>query len=376
MTDVVIVGGGPIGLWTAIQLKKRLPAAEVAVYERHLAYQRSHVLRLDHWSMMLYAATSRSAPEKRFVREVTGKSLTGMRTQFAKTLYIRTNDLEAALQQYARDLGVLVHYLRIDSVTHAQELHPECRLFIAADGAHSRLREGLFGADALDSSVLQHVLELKCEERVAVAGGRAPRLAPAKLWKLNRSLDHTASEYVGRVRDGVAPVTLRLFLDAPEYAQLPAMSFKTPHVLGAPGLPAAVERDIQAFLAARRQQGTLAVEGSARLSKLELRMYTARCYASMRGDAAWFLAGDAAIGVPYFRALNSGMMLSSRLAQIIARNIDRPDGGRTRMVTRYNNRYRPAHVATEFAIARGKNWLVDGVHSAREWFAQPEVPAP
>lgn len=82
------------------------------------------------------------------------------------------------------------------------------------------------------------------------------------------------------------------------------------------------------------------------------------------------------MGVPYFRALNSGMMLSSRLAQIIARNIDRPDGGRTRMVTRYNNRYRPAHVATEFAIARGKNWLVDGVHTAREWFAQPEVPAP
>lgn len=372
MADIVIVGGGPVGLWTAIQLKKRLGGAEVLVYERHEVYQRSHVLRLDHWSLMLYAATAHDSPEQVFLREVTGRSVSGLRARFAKSLYIRTNDFEAALAQYAGALGVDVRRARIDNAAHVQALHPSCRVFIAADGAHSPLRTELFGAEALESASLQHVVEVKCEEH-ATSVARGQRLGTAELWQLNRSLQHTAAEYVGRAREGSVPVTLRLFLEKDEYAQLPAMSFRAPASLETPGLPDAVRKDILTYLDARAALGAQYQEGSARLTKLELSLYASRRFATFKGNTAWFLVGDAALGVPYFRALNSGLMLASRLAQILARDNLASLDSLADKVARYDGFHRPMHVATEFAIARSKNWLLEGLHSAREWLAEDPV---
>jgi 2-polyprenyl-6-methoxyphenol hydroxylase-like FAD-dependent oxidoreductase len=367
MTDIVIVGGGPIGLWTAIQLKKRRPAQAVRVYERHMVYQRSHVLRLDHWSMMLYAASARNPAETRFVKEVTGKNVSGLHTLPARSLYIRTNDFEVALQRYARDLGVDICVERIAGACDVQARHPECALFIAADGAHSPLRGELFGADAFESTTLQHLVEMKCEERTA--GGPVPRLDATQMLRLNRGMCHPAAEYVGRTMDGVAPITLRLFLSAAEYARLPAMSFKVPHPLGAPGLPESVERDLQIYLATRIAFGGDLVPGSERVTKLQLNSYAAKRFAIMRGEVAWFLVGDAAMGVPYFRALNGGLMLASRLAQIIGKTDYPREGELATKVSRYDKWYRPKHVDTEFAIARGKNLLLDALHLAHEQFS-------
>jgi 2-polyprenyl-6-methoxyphenol hydroxylase-like FAD-dependent oxidoreductase len=364
MSDIVIVGGGPIGLWTAIQLKKRLPALSLRVYERHSVYQRSHVLRLDHWSMMLYAASARGPAETQFVQDVTGKNVLGMHAMPARSLYIRTNDFESALQRYARELGIDVCLDHIAGADDAQARHPECSLFIAADGAHSPLRTELFGGRAFESTTLQRLVELKCEQRAAA--GPVPRLDAAQVLWLNRGMRHPAAEYVGRTKDGVAPLTLRLFLPEAEYSQLPPMSFKTPHQLGAAGLPEAVERDLYLYLVTRMALGGEIVPGSERVTKLELTLYASKHFATMRGDVAWFLVGDAAMGVPYFRALNGGLMLASRLAQIIAKTDYPREGNLAKKVLRYDRWYRPKHVATEFAIAKSKNWLLDALHFAHE----------
>ncbi len=369
MADIVIIGAGPVGLWTALQFKKRRPGAHVVVYERHAVYMRSHVLRLDHWSLILYAATLKDSTERAFYRDVTGRSLAGTRARFAKSLYLRTNELEAALKAHAQALGIELRLLRIESADHAQSLHPECRLFVAADGAHSPLRTELFGPDAVERTVLQSVLELKCDEQVDEAASRAQALDALELWSLNRTLSHTAMEHVGRAREGRAAVTLRMFLTEEEYARLPAMSFKSPLLLTPGCLPVDLECDVKAYLAARAAKGARLVEGSARLTKLQLEMYACRQFATMRGEVAWCLVGDAAMGVPYFRALNGGLILGSRLTQIIGRRAPlAPESLRTR-VGFYDTVHRPMHVATEFTIARGKDWLLDGFHVVREWLA-------
>jgi len=42
----VLVGAVPVRLWTAVQLKLRLPAADVKVYEKRAEYTREHMVGL------------------------------------------------------------------------------------------------------------------------------------------------------------------------------------------------------------------------------------------------------------------------------------------------------------------------------------------
>ena len=51
--EVIIVGAGPVGLWTASQIKKRNPALSVLLYESKREYICSHVLKLEHFSMLI-----------------------------------------------------------------------------------------------------------------------------------------------------------------------------------------------------------------------------------------------------------------------------------------------------------------------------------
>jgi hypothetical protein len=50
-SEIVIVGGGPIGCWTAIQAKRRNPELDVTIYERFENYQRDHIMTIRRKSL-------------------------------------------------------------------------------------------------------------------------------------------------------------------------------------------------------------------------------------------------------------------------------------------------------------------------------------
>lgn len=50
--DCVIVGAGPVGLYTAVQLRLRCPAMRVVMLEKYETYQRQHVLRIEAASLV------------------------------------------------------------------------------------------------------------------------------------------------------------------------------------------------------------------------------------------------------------------------------------------------------------------------------------
>lgn len=80
--------------------------------------------------------------------------------------------------------------------------------------------------------------------------------------------------------------------------------------------------------AKERFNGEKRIPGSEKLTALKLSAYRSRKFHGryMRHNGApvdVFLVGDAAFGVPFFRALNNGIMCGSHLAHTLAKLIDK-----------------------------------------------------
>ncbi len=367
MKEIVIVGAGPVGLWTAIQLKKRNPENCITIYERYEKYQRSHVLRLDHWSMMLYGKTKRDDIETSFINEVTGKSRQHMKMEFTKSLYIKTNDFEQALKNYCKNLGINIIIQKINSITEVENMHPSCSHFIASDGAHSLLRNELLGNESIDTKPLQHVVELKFH--VPHKTKKSKNLK--ELIGLNIENKFMNFEYVGKFKNGETPLTSRFFLSSLLYDKLPEASFKEPlsfKILDTIEELHEFRDNLLHYINYRKKEYNDEIDiETVKISKLILSVYSAKKFAVLNKEEnkCWFLTGDAAMGVPYFRALNSGMMLSSRLSQIINSSITTVGNEVKNQASLYNF-HQPLHIQTEFSIAFGKNFLLNSFNEVRQ----------
>lgn len=354
MADIVIVGAGPVGLWLAINLKKHNPALDIQMYERNEVYERSHILRLRNLATILYAKHDGSERENQFYKEIFDRSLTQTFLQASGFSFIRTNDLEDALKSYARDLGIKIAYEKILDPRDAERRHPECRQFVAADGARSPLREYLMGEDmtGLKSTKeypLRYVAEVKYQ-----AQGHAGKLDTfGGQYKANKLTPHTVFEYVGKEKNGITPVTLRAFLDKDTYLAIPDATFRNPLSIDAQGMPGSLNQTITTYMDIRRLEAAeKALADSVKVTKLILSMYAARRFGVMHEGKAWFMAGDSAMGVPYFRALNAGFFVSSQLAHILSSRFS-PENK-----VRAYNAVRPLDIGWEFTTARSKDLLL------------------
>jgi len=226
---VLFVGGGPVGLWTALQLRLLRPLWRVAVAERHAKYVRSHVLRVSAASF----ERAVSHPEARaFVARLLGGRA---------AVSVRTTELERALRTLAQGLGVEVlvgeavralplgtagggRWLVPPSQTYThseplQNLLTTASVIVACDGARSPCRRLLFGsggsgaADGAGASGLREAQSLAYMVHVRYeASGATRRLSALEAAAVFNAMGFVGEEYVGRSRGDppVAPCTLTL----------------------------------------------------------------------------------------------------------------------------------------------------------------------
>ena len=183
MQNFVIVGAGPVGLWTAIQIRKRCPNSTITLYERYEAYRRQHVLKIQHSSVFFGASRSHDELDDAFFEEVfltTRKNV--KRSPFQKS-FISTNTIESNLKKWAIALGCEIVYKHIDTLEQLVERHNSDAVFILANGAHSELRRELLGENDVEKTDLQHILELKT--RVSKGFRELKVRKPTALLKVN-----------------------------------------------------------------------------------------------------------------------------------------------------------------------------------------------
>eukprot|EP00698_Gefionella_okellyi_P011463 TRINITY_DN3022_c0_g1_i3.p1 TRINITY_DN3022_c0_g1~~TRINITY_DN3022_c0_g1_i3.p1 ORF type:complete len:816 (-),score=158.12 TRINITY_DN3022_c0_g1_i3:1863-4310(-) len=314
--DIILIGAGPIGLWTAIQIKIRSPQSEILLIEKYKEYQRKHVL-------MVHRDSLHGVPDHPLLQE------------FCKSVshVIRTSELEARLLVLAKTLGIRLEFRAVNNV---QEdiiaRYPRARCIIGADGAHSIVRKQIFDDKMPVNDTLAFIIDCKYEVygqarkfRLADQGYRTMKLIP-----------FLAQEFVGKEKEGVTPVTCRLVVNEEAFNSAKDASFRAPFRLykDLDRLHPDIQKSLRVWLNAKTMaMSEIRVPGSESLTAVRLSVYRASKLgttitatepgAAAHKDAefqhAVFLVGDSACGVPFFRALNNGLMCGTELAKHVAK---------------------------------------------------------
>lgn len=302
--QVIIVGAGPVGLWVSIQLKMLCPDMEILLFDKHETFQRSHLLRVQKSS--LQKVNKKLDSFRKWAVCLTGK--------------IRTNDLEKRLWEKATELGIKKEILDIKNPLELKEKFPTAKIIIGTDGSHSIVRHEVFGNKLAHKETVEHVCFVKYE----VEGKAEPLNGLKEMMVGFRMSNHLVLENIGKEKDGITPITLQIKIDADTYKKMEGAKFKTPYNITTdkPKYDPKLLETITAWLNIREiYKGEKRVKGSAKVTVISLDVYKAAEVGKHLEDKdlTVFLCGDAAFGLPFFRALNDGMLFGSALASAIAK---------------------------------------------------------
>lgn len=296
--QIIIIGAGPIGLFTAIQIKLYRPTSNIVIYEKYKEYQRKHAIHVSSKSF------SGSHQDKEFQKLLT--SLSGN---------VRTSAMEDTLKNFALALGIHIKY---ENVTDVRDLaEKDCKYLIGADGAHSIVHSQIFHGKYQINYNFRNIMEIKYDV-----------FGPTKKLSICSSLScgsrHLVHQFVGKPRSDskTTPVVLRFLITEDEYKDLQSASFKHPWNIEDKRIPDEVKTSIDSWLLARKEGlEEKIVPNSTRLSVVSLPTYASAQFYKKNKDTTTFLVGDAACGVPYFRSINNGLLCAS----VLAKNLDSPD---------------------------------------------------
>ena len=201
--DVIFIGGGPVGLWTAIQLKIYNPSAKILVFEKYATYQRSHVL-------LLSKSSFKNGLKKHAADKKGADGFFNMISKFEKV--IRTNDLENRLIEFAKSLDIHIVIENIASVDSLCTRFPSAKVIVGnaflpfsshksgSDGSHSLVQKEVFNGELQERESLQCIVDLKYE--VYGKGEKLDMVSEA--YPTLKIMKHVAEEHVGKERNGLA----------------------------------------------------------------------------------------------------------------------------------------------------------------------------
>jgi 2-polyprenyl-6-methoxyphenol hydroxylase-like FAD-dependent oxidoreductase len=301
---VLVVGAGPVGLWTAVQAKLLNPELPITVLERYDNYLRSHVLSLSSRSFKGIPKDPR---------------LQALVKEFLTTKNVKTNTIEEKLEGLAKELGIdLQKNVEVKDPRSLRAMYPNAKVIVGADGAHSTVRKEIFNNEIDDKGDLKYIVDVKYE-----VVGQGKRLDFVKgVYPTLKKMGAIAQEYVGREKEGKTAITLRLFIDRKKYEHMQDANFKHPYTFANEELiHEEVSKNIHLWMNIKAQMGEVRVPDSEKITVTRLGIYSSKKVVKEEEEVTWCLVGDAAFGVPFFRSLNNGLSSGTALAKAIVRSL-------------------------------------------------------
>ncbi len=296
--DTVIVGGGPVGLTTALTLAAQ--GKRVVVLEKHDVYQRRHVVQLS-------ASSFKEAPDFPVFRTLRAHKS------------IRTSKLEEMLQTAALAVGVEIRHAEATRPAALARTFPKANLFIGTDGSHSVVHRTMFAGQRQFNDTLRYIAEVKYTSQSAAGGKLTIGHAIAAI-----ATGASCIETVGKKEaDGTRAVTLRFFINKKTYDRLRAGergTFRTPHLMD----DVLVQADplfagrVARWMKTRELLKAERLTSAPSITTTQLDAYAASTFhQTLRSGRTWAVVGDAAIGMPYFRSLNNGLISAFSLGKAV-----------------------------------------------------------
>jgi hypothetical protein len=269
-----------------------------------------------------------------------------------RLLDIRTIDFERIVKEDCEAAGIKFVHRKIDSPCEVMDAHPDCAHFIAADGANSKMRAAIWGADCLYRYDILPSLDFKYK-----AKGQPGYLLKSTFDRLA----HVGLENINlQGPDGCSDVNLRFVVSQEDYDAIPPATFKEPVTVTPDSAfwrrmspkrlygGRTFKDDFYDFLEMRRGfAGEQRPDSTITMTKIYLSRYTAPEFAKTvrhgGRDRTWFLVGDAAMGMPFYRSINSGLILGAQLGLLLSTRLS---PGKKSAV--YNRAVRPARIVSEF----------------------------
>jgi 2-polyprenyl-6-methoxyphenol hydroxylase-like FAD-dependent oxidoreductase len=337
--DVVIIGGGPIGLWTATSIRC-LTGKNVLVVEKYPEYKRADIrLKIDASS---FAGTPDYKPLKDLAKQW------GNRT-------VPIKEMEDKLLKCAMDAGVIVQKGTPAEPLLLQEQYPTAKLFIGADGAKSTTRKLFFNDDFRFNHTLQYIVQVQyLIKNPSKKDDGNSSLRALDSYTKQKFAGHLIIQSVKPKENGQSEVTLRIFMNKQTYEQMSDAVFSHPYYFETDlaKVPAALRETLIRWWGAQKNQEIITdAKKTNKITVIPLGSYAVKNPVKTINDKTFALVGDASQAYPFFRAINNGLLLSTTLAECTKKAFETRDfASRFKPYTRYST-YR-SYIETAKAVVK------------------------
>ncbi|MGM9454784.1 hypothetical protein ACTAZI_15780 [Legionella bozemanae] len=285
MADIIFIGAGPIGLLGAIQLKLQFPEKEILMFEKYEIPVRNHAMYVEQSS---FVGMDRSKDFGEVLDSIPSK--------------VVISDLEKKLREYATSIGVKIQYQEVKDFNELQKQYPDTNYFVGSGGLRGIIHPQVFNNENQINEPLRYAVEVKYK----ATGATRPLNKVTELPGVLAYTKHLVSEYVGHLKDGLTPISLRIFIDEPAYQAMKEATFKTPYTLSDKGkIPSALFKTINTYLQGRHHLAAETIEeNSLKISTITLSLYASKDFCKNVDGKTIFQIGEEGFACPFYRSFN------------------------------------------------------------------------